>query len=257
MQHVARSEYPAIEPFRDEPALIAHVKQRLDAARGDRPYPKVHVIGALGRCGSGAVAFCRDVGIPEDRIIKWDINETKGGGPFPDIMQSDIFVNCIYLSQPIPPFLDKATLAQGGPLSVLVDVSCDITNPHNPLPVYSSATTFRHPVLKVPRSDKYVASAGVRRAVLAVANDLYAGQAAGFVGPTTRWRWWRSTTCRRCCHARRRTGSPTTCCRRSGSSRSLRRPECGRRHLRCSTRRSQRLKQARRPDLCLLNFGDP
>ena len=71
-------------------------------------------------------------------------------------MQSDIFVNCIYLSQPIPPFLTKDTLAAGGPMSVLVDVSCDITNPHNPLPVYTSATTFRHPVLKIPKTSAYV-----------------------------------------------------------------------------------------------------
>ena len=57
--------YPAVQPFPNEQALIAHIKGRLDAACGARPFPRVHVMGALGRCGSGAVALCRAVGVPE------------------------------------------------------------------------------------------------------------------------------------------------------------------------------------------------
>ena len=95
------------------------------------------------------------MGAGRDHIVQWDLAETRVGGPFPAILASDVFVNCIYLSQPIPPFLTKETLALGGPLSVLVDVSCDITNPHNPLPVYASATTFRHPVLQIPKTAAY------------------------------------------------------------------------------------------------------
>jgi saccharopine dehydrogenase (NAD+, L-lysine forming) len=86
-----------------------------------------------------------------DRIVQWDLAETAAGGPFSALLASEIFVNCIYLSQPIPPFLTTAVLAQGGALSVVVDVSCDITNPHNPLPIYNTATTFRQPVLRVPK----------------------------------------------------------------------------------------------------------
>jgi len=85
------------------------------------------------------------------------MNETKAGGPFAEIVESDIFVNCIYLSQPIPPFLNFESLKAGGNLSVLVDVSCDITNPHNPLPVYTKATTFDDPVITIAKgSGKYV-----------------------------------------------------------------------------------------------------
>lgn len=112
--------------------------------------PRVMVLGYLGRCGSGAADFARRVGIPEESIIKWDMAETAKGGPFEEIVAHDIFVNCIYLSQPIPPFLTKAMLDRPNrPLSVLVDVSCDTTNPHNPLPVYSDATTFDEPILRV------------------------------------------------------------------------------------------------------------
>lgn len=45
-------------------------------------------MGALGRCGTGACDFARKAGIPEENIIKWDINETKGGGPFPQILEA-------------------------------------------------------------------------------------------------------------------------------------------------------------------------
>jgi saccharopine dehydrogenase (NAD+, L-lysine-forming) len=40
----------------------------------------------------------------------------------------DIFVNCIYLSQPIPKFLTNEFIAKAGKsrrLSVVVDVSCE------------------------------------------------------------------------------------------------------------------------------------
>jgi hypothetical protein len=68
----------------------------LDAGRrqSSRP-PKLIVIGAvsplfceqesgadrlqLGRCGQGAVQLAKDVGISESDIIRWDLEETKGG----------------------------------------------------------------------------------------------------------------------------------------------------------------------------------
>lgn len=34
-------------------------------------------------------------------IAEWDIAETKAGGPFPEILQYDIFVNCILLTEVI------------------------------------------------------------------------------------------------------------------------------------------------------------
>lgn len=113
-------------------------------------------MGALGRCGTGACDFARKVGIPEENIIKWDINETKKGGPFPEIVQSDIFVNCIYLSQKIPPFITQELI--DGPdrkLSIISDVSCDTTNPNNPIPVYTINTTFDKPTVPVETSNPY------------------------------------------------------------------------------------------------------
>ena len=113
------------------------------------------VMGALGRCGSGAVDFARKAGIPEENIIKWDINETKKGGPFPEIVQSDIFVNCIYLNQKIPPFVTQELIDGERKLSIICDVSCDTTNPNNPIPVYSINTTFDKPTVPVSSSNPY------------------------------------------------------------------------------------------------------
>lgn len=54
--------------------------------------------------------------------------ETAKGGPFQEILDVDIFVNCIYLSQPIPKFITSEFMAQAGEarrLAVVVDVSCE------------------------------------------------------------------------------------------------------------------------------------
>lgn len=78
------------------------------------------------------------------------MQETAKGGPFSELLDVDIFVNCIYLSKPIPPFLTREMLdSDERALSVVVDVSCDTTNPHNPIPIYTQNTTFEEPVLAV------------------------------------------------------------------------------------------------------------
>lgn len=152
---------PGETPYANEGLLISSVKEILEAGikKAGRS-PKVLVIGAvslypgdviaidtnmiqLGRCGSGAVQFAKDVGIPDEDIIKWDLEETKKGislsranafliltstgGPFKEIVEdADIFINCIYLSTPIPPFVNAETLASSKrTLSVVCDVSAD------------------------------------------------------------------------------------------------------------------------------------
>jgi saccharopine dehydrogenase (NAD+, L-lysine-forming) len=144
-------ELGEIKPFPNEDRLIAYTTQRLREAiaKTSGAPPKVLVMGALGRCGSGAVDFALHAGIPSENVIRWDLEETKGGGPFPKILECDIFVNCIYLNQPIPPFFTREMLLGPRVLSVICDVSCDTTNPHNPIPVYSVNTTFAKPTVPV------------------------------------------------------------------------------------------------------------
>jgi saccharopine dehydrogenase (NAD+, L-lysine-forming) len=113
-------------------------------------YPQVLVIGALGRCGGGAVELCLRASVPTENVLKWDMAETAKGGPFPEIVESDIFVNCIYLMSKIPNFVDVKSLdTRDRKLSVICDVSADTTNPNNPIPVYSVATTFKEPTVSV------------------------------------------------------------------------------------------------------------
>lgn len=83
-------------------------------------------------------------------IIKWDMAETAKGGPFQEILDVDIFINCIYLTSSIPPFLTAEYIKAAGSsrrLSAVVDVSCDTTNPYNPIPIYSVNTTFPEPTV--------------------------------------------------------------------------------------------------------------
>lgn len=138
-----------LEPYNYESELVERVKQKM-AATGKAP--RALIIGALGRCGSGAIDLLRKAGVPEDNIIRWDMAETAKGGPFKEVVEdADIFINCIYLSKPTPPFVTKELLeSDSRSLRVVVDVSADTTNPHNPVPIYDIATTFAEPLVDVP-----------------------------------------------------------------------------------------------------------
>ncbi|KAL4906270.1 hypothetical protein BDW74DRAFT_167389 [Aspergillus multicolor] len=140
------------KPYANQDLLIESVKASLQAGQKQSgKSPKILVIGALGRCGKGAVQLAKDVGIPESDIIQWDMEETKKGGPFKEIVEdSDIFVNCIYLSSKIPHFVNVESLSTPNRrLSVICDVSADTTNPNNPIPVYDITTTFDKPTVPV------------------------------------------------------------------------------------------------------------
>lgn len=46
-------------------------------------------------------------------LARWDMAETKPGGPFKEILDYDIFVNDIYLSvSGVPPFITKELVEQ-------------------------------------------------------------------------------------------------------------------------------------------------
>jgi len=82
--------------------------------------------------------------------LKWDMAETAKGGPFPEIVENDIFINCIYLMSKAPNFVDMKSLATPDrKLSVICNVSADTTNPNNPIRVYIVATTFNEPTVLV------------------------------------------------------------------------------------------------------------
>ncbi|KAI9742504.1 MAG: Saccharopine dehydrogenase [Claussenomyces sp. TS43310] len=117
LTHSTSEPFPSVSSYPNENELIADVKKAIvQGSEKTGKAPRVLVIGALGRCGSGAVDLCLRAGVPNENVIKWDMAETAKGGPFPEIIESDIFVNC---------------------------------NLNNPIPIYTIATTFDKPTVPV------------------------------------------------------------------------------------------------------------
>ncbi|KAL8818835.1 MAG: hypothetical protein Q9191_007853, partial [Dirinaria sp. TL-2023a] len=126
LEHGGGKPLPGKDFYQNEGALIREVKAEMEKGvtkTGGSP-PRVLVIGAWGRCGKGALDLCRAVGIPDENLLEWDYPHTQKGGPFPEIRESDIFINCIYLDKEIPKFVTEEFLRQGHRrLSVVCDVS--------------------------------------------------------------------------------------------------------------------------------------
>lgn len=136
------SAYSGKQALLDE--LVPRLKAAIESAGRT---PKVLVIGAQGRSGSGACELIEAVGA---EIVRWDLPETQKGGPFPEILDFDVLVNCVFVMDAIPPFLTSDMLKNDGRrLSVISDVSCDPYGEYNPLPIYSQCTTFDDPVLRL------------------------------------------------------------------------------------------------------------
>lgn len=138
-----------LAPWASFDAMVRDVRARVEAARASSgaAAPEVLVVGALGRSGRGAAAVAEACGLAP---VCWDLEETKGGGPFQRMVECDVLVNCIYLPAGvrIPPFVTADMVrAAGRRLAVFVDVSADTTNPASPVPFYNEATTVDRPVL--------------------------------------------------------------------------------------------------------------
>ncbi|MGG7644737.1 saccharopine dehydrogenase [Rhodovulum sp. YNF3179] len=126
----------------------------LDDLRGDlvaglsngAEAPRVIVIGALGRVGTGAGDLAGALGLS---VTRWDMAETAHGGPFPEILDHEIFVNCILARPGVPVFVPREAITAPRRLTVIADVSCDPGSAYNPVPVYDHATSFDDPVIRV------------------------------------------------------------------------------------------------------------
>lgn len=108
--------------------------------------PSVLIIGALGRVGNGAADLCRAIGIAP---TSWDIAETMHGGPYPEILTHDIFLNCILAHSGTPVFVPADTRTQPRALSVIGDIACDPDSPFTPIPVNNQVTSWAEPTVRV------------------------------------------------------------------------------------------------------------
>lgn len=75
--------------------------------------------------------------------------ETADGGPFPEILEHDIFLNCIFARPGTPVFVPREALNAPRKLTAIGDVACDPDSDYNPVPVYDRATTWEEPALRV------------------------------------------------------------------------------------------------------------
>ncbi len=134
---------PPVATFDGRDALLSDLAARLAPLPA---LPSALVIGALGRVGTGASDLCEAMGV---RVTKWDMAETAHGGPFPEVLAHEIFINCILARPGTPVFVPKSALGAPRQLTVIGDVACDPDSDYNPVPVYDRATTWAAPVIRV------------------------------------------------------------------------------------------------------------
>lgn len=108
--------------------------------------PTALIIGALGRVGTGAADLCQAMGVATTR---WDMAETASGGPFPEVLAHDIFLNCILARPGTPVFVPASTKVAARNLSVIGDIACDPDSDFSPIKVYDRTTTWDTPALRV------------------------------------------------------------------------------------------------------------
>lgn len=77
-----------VAKYASKQALLADLAAELPAGKR----PRAIIIGALGRVGTGAADLCTAMDVA---VTKWDMAETASGGPFPQVLQHEIFLNCI------------------------------------------------------------------------------------------------------------------------------------------------------------------
>ncbi|MFA9229684.1 MAG: saccharopine dehydrogenase [Microgenomates group bacterium] len=108
--------------------------------------PRAIIIGALGRVGTGAADLCEAMGVS---VTKWDMAETASGGPFPQVLEHEIFLNCILARPGCPVFVPASAKSDARALTVIGDIACDPTSDFSPIKVYDRATDWQAPALRV------------------------------------------------------------------------------------------------------------
>lgn len=131
-----------VEKYASKQALLDALKAELPAAER----PRAIIIGALGRVGTGAADLCSAMDVA---VTKWDMAETASGGPFPEVLQHEIFLNCILARPGCPVFVPEEAKRAQRALTVIGDIACDPTSDFSPIKVYDHATDWLLPALRV------------------------------------------------------------------------------------------------------------
>jgi saccharopine dehydrogenase (NAD+, L-lysine-forming) len=132
----------AVGKYPGKAALLADLAKDCDGLGR----PGALIIGALGRVGTGAADLCRAMGVA---VTGWDMAETASGGPFPEVLAHEIFLNCILARPGCPVFVPASAKAAPRALTVIGDIACDPTSDFSPIKVYDRATDWEAPALRV------------------------------------------------------------------------------------------------------------
>ena len=131
----------AVSRFASRDSLIETLR---DAWSGHQP--RALIIGALGRVGTGAADLCDVLGVP---ITRWDMAETASGGPFPEVLDHELFLNCILARPGCAVFVPASATVAPRVLRVIGDIACDPGSDFSPIKVYDEVTTWAKPARRV------------------------------------------------------------------------------------------------------------
>jgi len=134
---------PPVGVYASKDALIADLAADLTTAKDNTP--SAIIIGALGRVGTGATDLCDAMGVS---VTKWDMAETASGGPFPEVLAHEIFLNCILATPGVPVFVPASAKTDPRALSVIGDIACDPTSDFSPIKIYDRTTDWDAPTLR-------------------------------------------------------------------------------------------------------------
>lgn len=133
---------PPVQAFETASQMVEALQQQMTPVA----QPTALIIGALGRVGTGAADLLEQIGLTPTR---WDMAETAHGGPFPEVLQHDLFINCILAGPATPQFISSDAPAADRKLRVIGDIACDPDSAFNPVPVYQTATSWAAPATRV------------------------------------------------------------------------------------------------------------
>ena len=133
---------PPVTPYATADAMTADLLEELSACTP----PSALIIGALGRVGTGAADLLKAMNV---NVTSWDMAETAHGGPFPEILDHPLFINCILAGPQTPPFVLPDAPTAKRALSVIGDIACDPDSAFNPVQVYDATTTWAAPATRV------------------------------------------------------------------------------------------------------------
>ena len=130
--------------YQNAQALRGALKKELEPCGPFRP--TALIIGALGRVGKGVADLCAALDV---QCTRWDMAETAGGGPFPEVLTHDLFFNCILARPGTPVFVEASAVTAERSLTVIGDIACDPDSDFSPIKVYDRTTTWERPALRV------------------------------------------------------------------------------------------------------------